>query len=454
MRKVKTFPELTTPDPRTLRFAPLGLSTMGELKPEYAAEFQQQTIADCDLVSEVPEGTRNSFERLRTLHGYGILFYEAFTLAGDLAWLLLEQALRERFIAFYEGNIPLVNANGNEKRPLNAPNFTVVDQAFRRGGSHKKGKWLLPISSGELMDFQGSMSQLLEWARKEQLLDGQRNKRLESVYVAMRNMVAHPNDHLSMPPDSARTIRDLAEIINRLWGHLTPDGRLYPAPLERQILIVAWNNASEDARRTILRDYQLTSFTEAGDWQCVIIRAVFEDKGIWEFDAQYERNDFPADLLWGPGSREEALTWISKNQPQIDTVSYLDRLFAVRIAEGRASLARRPEAAIAVPEEKRSGRWLLVRADFPNDAFVHGRHVKDGVVCGDPNPKVQELQPGVTVTSPPILPCAIELVFDGSWENMVDVLSSSFNITEPHPLSTVRVPPKFSFGVAPDVEAD
>jgi hypothetical protein len=430
---------------------------MGELKPEYAAEFQQQTIADCDLVSEVPEGTRNSFERLRTLHSYGILFYEAFTLAGDLAWPLLEQALRERFVAFYEGNIPLVNAKGNDERPLNAPNFTVVDQAFRRRGSHKKGKWLLPISSGEPMEFQGSMSQLLKWARKEHLLDGQRNKRLEPGYVAMRNAVAHPNDHLSMPPDSARTIRDLAEIINRLWGHPTPGGRLYPAPLERQILIVAWTEAAQGPMCMILRDYQLATFTEPGAWQCIIIRAVFddeEDEGVWEYDAQYERNCFPAELLWGPGSREDALTWISKNQPQVDTVSYLDRLFAVRIADGRASLARRPEVALALPPDKRTGEWLLMRADFPNDAFVHGRHIKNGVVCGDHNPKVQELQPGLTVTSPPIQACAVELVFDGNWEDMMYVLSNRFNITEPAPLSTVRVPPKLYFEVAPDVEAD
>ena len=455
MGDIKTFAELTTPDPRTLRFNPLGLSTMRELKPEYAAEFQQQVIADCDLVPEVPEGTRNNFERLRTLHSYGILCYEAFTVADDLAWLLLEQALRERFITFYEGvGIPLVHATKGEERPLTANDFSVVDQAFRSGGSHWKGKWVLSLSSGESIEFQGGMSQLLEWARREHLLDGQRNKRLDPVYVAMRNSVAHPHYHLSMPPDSARTIRDLAEIINRLWGHLTPGGRLYPAPLERQILIVAWTGANEGATHSILRDYQLATFTEPGDWQCIIIRAVFEDEGVWEFDAQYERNHFPADLLWGPGSREDALTWITENQPAHDTAPYLDRLFAMRIADDRASLARRPEVAIALPEEKCTGRWLLVRADFPNDAFAHGRHVKDGVVCGDPDPKVRELQPGVIATSPPIGRCAIEEVFDGTWDGMVGVLNSRFKITEPAMLSTVRVRPRFSFGVAPDVEAD
>ena len=77
--EIKTLAELTRPDQRTLAFTPLGLSTMGLLRGEDAAEFQQQVIAHCDLSENVAEGTRNSFERLRTLHSYGVLCYEAYT---------------------------------------------------------------------------------------------------------------------------------------------------------------------------------------------------------------------------------------------------------------------------------------------------------------------------------------------------------------------------------------
>lgn len=98
MPQIKTLAELTTPDDRSLRFTPLGLSMGGPLKPEYAAEFQQQVLASCELNSNVPEDVRKSFERLRTLHSYGILCYEAFTVADELAWLLMEQAFRERFV--------------------------------------------------------------------------------------------------------------------------------------------------------------------------------------------------------------------------------------------------------------------------------------------------------------------------------------------------------------------
>ncbi len=448
--EIRTFEELTTPDHRTLAFTPLGLSTMGLLKPEDAAAFQQQVIAHCDLAENVGEGTRGSFERLRTLHSYGVLCYETYTVAQDLAWLLLEQALRERFLEFYNHVVPLVSVKTGDQVPLAASDFAAVDDAFRRGGSHARGGWHLQLSDGSTMNFFGSMGQLQDWARKEGLLDGQRNKRLDPLYRSMRNDAAHPHYHLGMPVDSARTIRDLAEIINRLWGHTTPGGRLYPAPLERQVLIVAWTGAEQGVTHTLLRDYQLEWFAEPGDWKCIIVRGVFEDEGVWEFDAQFERTNFPAELLWGPGSREDALAWLREAAPEHDTVPYLDRLFTVRIHEGRVSIARRPEVALALPPERRAGRWLLVRADFPLDAFVHGRHLKDGIACS--GSIVEQIDRRASGESS--LPsCALEELFDGEWAGLVDRLSK-LGISDPSPLLHVHVPPRFTLGVAPDVEAD
>ncbi len=50
----------------------------------------------------------------------------------------------------------------------------------------------------------------------------------------MRNRVAHPERyHLLSPLESARSLCDAAEIVNKLWGHDTPGGRLFPAPLQR-----------------------------------------------------------------------------------------------------------------------------------------------------------------------------------------------------------------------------
>ena len=103
-----------------------------------------------------------------------------FTVADNLAWLLLEQALRERFIAFYDGIIPLVNNNG-EEHPLIAPNFDVVAEAFRRG-DYRRGSWSLQISSGDTMKFRASLSQLQGWARRELLLDGHATRHYLILY--------------------------------------------------------------------------------------------------------------------------------------------------------------------------------------------------------------------------------------------------------------------------------
>src|SRR5205807_911593 len=94
------------------------------------------------------------------------------------------------------------------------------------------------------------LTDLLSWAREERLLHGQRNRWLENVFVDLRNEVAHPSDdHLVSPVESARAIRDLAEIINRLWGGLTPGGRLYPSAARREVMAVGW---AADARSSIL----------------------------------------------------------------------------------------------------------------------------------------------------------------------------------------------------------
>jgi hypothetical protein len=91
----RSFADLITPDERTLRFTPLGLSTAGMLKPEAAAEFQQLTIASADLIEAVPDSVRQSFERLRTCHSYGVLWYDAFTVAWRGYWAEANSDIQE-----------------------------------------------------------------------------------------------------------------------------------------------------------------------------------------------------------------------------------------------------------------------------------------------------------------------------------------------------------------------
>jgi hypothetical protein len=298
---IRTLHELQEPEEVVLRFTPLGLSTGSRvLTAEAAARFQQETIGRSDLVAAVPEGTRKSFERLRSLHTYGLFYYELFTAADDLSLLVLGQALQELFVAHFGGAIPFVNKDG--ECTLQVSSFDGVYDALR-GGSLAKGGWLLRRrDSSPAAKFEPTFRGLLKWARMEGLLRGQRNRRLEEVLVRIRNRVAHPSSYgLTTPVDSARSISDIGEIINHLWGTPTPGGRLYPAPILREILAVGWDQSG--ARRVKLRGEQLETVAEdERDWTYVVVRAVAEDEGVWEFDSRFEVTSFPADLLWGPGS--------------------------------------------------------------------------------------------------------------------------------------------------------
>jgi hypothetical protein len=173
---------------------------------------------------------------------------------------------------------------------------------------------------------------------------------------------------------------------------------------------------------------------------------------MFQFDAQFERTCFPTELLWGTGTPRDAHAWCVRESPGKGSVRYRARLFALRIDQGRVSLPRRPEVALAIPPERRAGRWLVVRSDFASLAFAHARHIKDGVASRDTSPTVRHLGNGVTVTSPPISECAAETVIDGEWDQLVNRLAVEFRVKDRAELVVVRVPPRW--GVAQDVEAE
>lgn len=405
---IRTLEQLTQPDELVLRFTPLGLSMGGLLRAEDAAEFQQKMISRADLVTAVPDSIRSSFERLRSLHTYGLFCYELYTAADDLASLVLEQALRERFVAYYDGVIPLVNRDGLEDL-LRASSFDAVYKALNGRGHYARGGWRLQlrVEPGSL-EFKGRLPELLDWARKEGLLRGQRSRRLEPVLVRMRNRAAHPSGYgLVTPVDSARSVLSLGEIINQLWGSPTPGGRLYPGPIMRDVLAVGWDPSG--AKQVKMRAELLEGTDAEKDWTYLLVRAVEIDEDVWEFDAHYEVTSFPAEFLWGPGSWQEAVAWLKRERPSPDEVEYLDRLFAIRVHDGRPDLPRRPEVAAGVSGETRRGTWHLIRADHPNDAFLHVRGPG-----GIPNPSCAA--DGFCGS------CGVETLTVGPWHDVMDHL--------------------------------
>ncbi|MGW5446732.1 hypothetical protein [Streptomyces asiaticus] len=314
--EIRPLEDLRAADSLSLAFTPYGLG--GRMTPEDAADFQQRQIADCNLAEGVAAGTRGSFERLRTVFAYGVLCYDLYTLVGDQALLIYEQALRDRFMEWCAGTIT----------------FRVPQ---------------VPDVSYTVTSYQD---------------------------------VAHSyGHHVDTPVEAARTVRDLAELINQLWGQATPDGRLYPAPLHREIAVLSWNTSGRTRMEPAgaLTAPDPMEDQEGDEYQHVVVRAIpfipgsrWNDAHWAEFDTRYETTLFPTEYLWGPGTRGEARTWLEHERPEGDRVDFIDRVFLVQ-DHGRLLPPMRPAVAAGLPDNERVGVWHAVRADFPDDAFAHVR---------------------------------------------------------------------------------
>ncbi|MEU2930567.1 hypothetical protein ABZ636_36895 [Streptomyces sp. NPDC007251] len=381
MSEIRSLEELQTPDRTALVFTAYGLGKA--MPPENLARYLQVLVANCELASDVGESTRREFDRLRRLFPYGVLEYDVFTVIDDRALLVMEQALRERFVQWCAGAITFEDAASGEP-PITATVrsyddvFAAVKKLGRRSRRRKqpRARWQLRVGP-TLIDFNGTLAGLRAWARAVGLLRGQRTRGIEHAMSRLGNAVAHPTGyHRTTPVETARTLHDLAELINQLWGHPTPGGRLYPAPVERDVNVMAWN---DEGSLYLAPADALREDTDAEGYVYLLVRCVFRpgsrlDDAHWSaFDARFETTQFPADYLWGPGSHSEALAWLDAHHPEGDTVDYVDRVFMLREHDGHLYPPMRTEVAAGLTGEEQRGTWHTVRADFPEHAFAHVR---------------------------------------------------------------------------------
>lgn len=388
MEVMNELEKLRAPDPRTLAFVPGGLGIDVQMKPEGAAEYWQQVVSRFVLHDDVGEETRRSFADLKTVLPYGVLCYEAFTLVHDRALFVFEQALRDRFIDYcreHHGGTVILKF-GETNQEVTASRYDEVIEAVR-GASPKARPRLVvtkPDGQTETITFDAGLDALHRWTRLAGLLEGQRNKVVEDVIRRMRNDVAHPDGyHLLMPVDAARNLSDLAEIINHLWGHDTPGGTLYPAPVTRHAVVFAWDSATGDRASSLAGN-----LAEEAGWEpftdFAFVQGEWPSTGDLDtYDSWFETTATPVDYLWGPGSRADALTWLEGHPPTTDTVSILGRRFMIRVDAEHVWRPMRPEVAAALPANRRDGHWYLVGADTPDLAFTHTRGLLDGgAKCG------------------------------------------------------------------------
>ena len=219
------YERLRIPDARTLRFAPGLLLTTSTMKPESSAEYLSRLVG-LPVAEAVDDDVRRSIDRVRAVFCHGLFDYDLLTAAQSLAYLLVEGALRRRFVHAYGGVVPFVQEDRTEA--LATDSFDDVNAAVRRGGSYASDRgWRLhELGGGVHKDFDASYASLMKWARRGQLLSGQRNRAIEQALIRLRNVVAHPERYsLGHPADAALPIRDAIEIVNRLWGATTEGGR-------------------------------------------------------------------------------------------------------------------------------------------------------------------------------------------------------------------------------------
>jgi hypothetical protein len=408
---IKTLAELAEPDEASLAIRPLGIDPAAAA--EGVAEYRQRLIADFELIDDVPENTRNSYDRVRSIYSYGVLCYDLYTVAGNQARLVLEQALRERFLPFYGETVTFVDGGGRE-HPVVARQF---GELFDRDNPLVKRGWRLKLRSGrEPIPFNGMLASLLRWAREERLLGGQRDRWQDKFRVMFRNYVAHSEYHREMPDDAAAEIFHLSELINQIWG--TPGG----APVRREAVALAWTDTAIMfglAERFHVEDRL------PPDAACVVVRADPLDRTLGNsFDTMYEMTARPFEYLWGPGTWSDGARWLKRESPVGDEVAVLDRLFLLRYHDSRLYMPRTAAVAAALEEQDRTGSWYMLRADYPADAFGHQRQILAGARGHRTDGFCRE--------------CPVETIARGSWQVMIDHCAAVGEDVTPRPVPDIR----------------
>ena len=366
-------------DRRTLIFQPLGIG--GELSPEDSARFITRLLERATLHPDVPDDVQGNFERVRLLFQYGVLEYEFFTAAFDAAHLVLEGALRHRFVSHYENAVPAIVDGA--PTAIAAPSF----DAYRKSVLALRGAGKQPrLQEKKPEGLPLGLTELWAWARRRGLLFGQRNVGVFGSITELRNYIAHPERYtLGSPVDAIGMLSDVAEIINRLWGHDTEGGRLFPAPVARRYRCAA---ISADGTHTMTFGSigGVPLERDTAGWQyAVFLAADSEDltgfdwssPGHQQFTHQpgFQLTTLPTELVWGPGSHAELTADFSRfdRDEPVDHVAFLDRLFFIRTLNGTVELPRSAADVIDLADGDENAQWCLMRADFPLDAFVFVR---------------------------------------------------------------------------------
>jgi hypothetical protein len=352
--------------------------------PEACVAQLNELVASAVLSQEVPERLREQFAVARKLFLHGFFEYGFFWVAAAQGYLIAETALRERFLQYYAGNVPFVWSDGSRSETVNVGHFEQLWDLLR--GRLRPRDWkLASVRSSQPHDgFDGNFTSLLRWAFDEQLLPGRKGTHIGRVFTERRNMAGHPSYGREPPTGPARELCDVAEFINCLWGQRAGDGRLFPVPGRIQRVPVA---VVRDRQRGSVSFGGVATLSHSDDLnaeaEVTIVQAAIDDN-LASFRDGFESTSYPATKIWGPGSPRDALDFLAANPVPDDEVTFADRLFVIRTGrdlhaeigpfdkrvEG-VELPRSPAVAAMLPGPLHAGKWYVLQADFPDDAFMH-----------------------------------------------------------------------------------
>ena len=188
---------------------------------------------------------------------------------------------------------------------------------------------------------------------------------------------------VDMPPNVFRFLRDLTEIVNRLWGHDTEGGRLFPGPIARWARCAALA-PDGSAAATFSSLAQIQVETDRADWTYAVFLAAAEEDLIsigaptpggvgFTYRPGFQMTSYPAQLLWVPGKWDELVASLGQfvDSSPVDNVPFLDRIFYVRSThDGGIEFPRDRHDVLATDLNDDAAGWHILRADFPMDAFV------------------------------------------------------------------------------------
>ncbi len=309
--------QLTTVDERLKLFTFPEDYAEGGGFPAAAVRAVQAQIAGSELAPTVPETVREYFELCKELHIYGCFVYEFFTLAADRTHFALELALKARFLEEYGHAIPLVERETGQHEIVTVGSYQDFMEKFGRNRTipyrHRDRNSPKGWDVEGHPNFDGSLHSLFEWARTAGLIPDALPPIWDEASRDLRNYVAHPRGRrLLMPLDSARSIRDTAEYINRLWGHQTAGGRLFYEPMTKLVAVCREDGGDSALASDATRLGGAPWVGCAGDWW--IVEAA-DDSHALMWSSGF-RGDNPADMgvkvLAGPVTREEAVAAVDE----------------------------------------------------------------------------------------------------------------------------------------------